>query len=176
MKNEVIKPYGTALWLFNKTNLTFKQIADFCGINMLEIAAIANGSLQNSVNDPVAIGQLTLEEIARCEKDQVSTPKLSSLPIDTSFGLKIRVKKYVPLARRRDKIGVIVWFAKTHPTVKRPKVAKLVGSTKKTVDAIFDGTYAKLSTIVPKDPVQSGFCNYAGLSEITGVQYDNAQK
>ena len=40
-----LMPKGTAVWLVDNTTLTFKQIADFCGLHELEIQAIADGDV-----------------------------------------------------------------------------------------------------------------------------------
>ena len=37
-----LMPKATAVWLIEKTALTFTQIADFCGMHPLEIQAIAD--------------------------------------------------------------------------------------------------------------------------------------
>ena len=71
------------------TTLTFKQIADFCELHELEIQAIADGDIAYNILgvSPVANGQLSEEEIKRCEADEkavlVATPleKLSLIHI-----------------------------------------------------------------------------------------------
>ena len=63
-----LMPKATAVWLIEKTALTFNQIAEFCGMHPLEVQAIADGEVAQSIigYDPVANGQLTQEEINRC--------------------------------------------------------------------------------------------------------------
>jgi hypothetical protein len=58
---------ATAVWLVDNTTLTFDQIADFCGLHVLEIKGIADGDVAQGIKglDPVANGQLTREEIER---------------------------------------------------------------------------------------------------------------
>lgn len=63
--------YSKAFWLLRHTGLTFRQIADFCQIDVLEVHAI-----ENMEHSPYKIGydlvyyqELTREEIARCEQD-----------------------------------------------------------------------------------------------------------
>ena len=36
-----LMPHATASWLVEQTSLTFEQIADFCGLHILEVQAIA---------------------------------------------------------------------------------------------------------------------------------------
>src|SRR5208337_2898851 len=64
-----LMPKATAVWLIEKTALTFTQIADFCGMHPLEVQAIADGEVAQGIvgYDPVANGQLTAEEIRRGE-------------------------------------------------------------------------------------------------------------
>ena len=56
-----LMPKATAVWLIEKTALTFTQIADFCGMHPLEVQAIADGEVAQGIvgYDPVANGQLT---------------------------------------------------------------------------------------------------------------------
>ena len=77
--NLPLMPKATAVWLVDNTKLTFKQIADFCGLHELEVQGIADGEVaQNIVGlDPIGNGQLTKEEIARCEGDPAERLKLN---------------------------------------------------------------------------------------------------
>ena len=74
-----LMPKATAVWLIEKTALTFTQIADFCGMHPLEVQAIADGEVAQGIvgYDPVANGQLTAEEIRRCEADPEMRLKLA---------------------------------------------------------------------------------------------------
>ena len=40
-----LMPKATAIWLVDNTALSFKQIADFCGMHELEIKGIADGEV-----------------------------------------------------------------------------------------------------------------------------------
>ena len=40
--NQPLMPKATAVWLIDNTTLTFKQIADFCGLHELEVKGIAD--------------------------------------------------------------------------------------------------------------------------------------
>lgn len=73
-----LMPKATAVWLIDKTSLSFEQIADFVGMHPLEIQAIADGEVAIGIvgHDPVASGQLTREEIARCEADPTARLRL----------------------------------------------------------------------------------------------------
>ena len=66
-----LMPKATAVWLVDNTSLTFKQIADFCGMHELEVKAIADGQTEKGIVgiDPIINGYLTREEILRCAQD-----------------------------------------------------------------------------------------------------------
>lgn len=66
-----LMPKATAVWLVENTTLSFEQIAEFCGMHLLEIQAIADGDVAFNIMglDPVLNGQLTAAEIKRCEQD-----------------------------------------------------------------------------------------------------------
>ena len=70
-----LMPKATAVWLVENTTLTFKQIGDFCELHELEVQAIADGDVAFNIVglNPVTAGQLTAEEIARCEKDAAAS-------------------------------------------------------------------------------------------------------
>ncbi len=72
-----LMPKATAVWLIEKTALTFTQIADFCGMHPLEVQAIADGEVAQGIvgYDPVANGQVTADEIRRCEADSNASPE-----------------------------------------------------------------------------------------------------
>ena len=69
--SQPMMPKATALWMIENTGLSFKQIADFCGLHELEVQALADGDVMGGMAplDPVMNEQLTWEEIRRCEAD-----------------------------------------------------------------------------------------------------------
>ena len=70
-----LMPKATAVWLIEKTALTFTQIADFCGMHPLEVQAIADGEVAQGIvgYDPVANGQVTRRRDPPCEADPDAT-------------------------------------------------------------------------------------------------------
>ena len=78
--NLPLMPKATAIWLIENTTLTFSQIADFCGIHILEVESLANGDMDSKMVgfDPIAASQLTTEEIKRCETDPTAKLQLKS--------------------------------------------------------------------------------------------------
>ena len=67
-----LMPKATAIWLVDNTSLSFRQIGDFCGMHELEIKGIADGEVGIGIKglNPITSGQLTKEEIEKCEKDE----------------------------------------------------------------------------------------------------------
>ncbi|HBT43355.1 MAG TPA: DUF1013 domain-containing protein, partial [Rhodospirillaceae bacterium] len=60
-----LMPKATAVWLVENTALTFRQIAEFCGLHELEVQAIADDEVAIGMQglDPVQAGELTQEEL-----------------------------------------------------------------------------------------------------------------
>ncbi len=69
--NHVLMPKATAVWLIENTALTFDQVSEFCGLHPLEVQSIADDETAIGMVgfDPIANGQLTKEEIDRCQAD-----------------------------------------------------------------------------------------------------------
>ena len=93
-----LMPKATAVWLIDKTALTFDQIADFCGMHPLEIQAIADGEVAQGINgyDPVANKQITVEDITRCEADPEARLKLMAAA--EAQAKKQKGGRYTPVA------------------------------------------------------------------------------
>ena len=98
-----LMPKATAVWLIEKTALTFTQIADFCGMHPLEVQAIADGEVAQGIvgYDPVANGQVTAEEIRRCEADP--EVRLRLMPTALPMPKRLRGSRYTPVAKRNDR-------------------------------------------------------------------------
>ena len=44
-----LMPKATAVWLVENTSLTFEQIAEFCGLHVLEVKGIADGDVAQGI-------------------------------------------------------------------------------------------------------------------------------
>src|SRR6187401_1258201 len=64
-------PHATASWLVENTSLSFSQIANFCGLHILEVQAIADDTAATKLTgrDPIRSGELTHEEIEKGQAD-----------------------------------------------------------------------------------------------------------
>lgn len=159
-----LMPKATAVWLVENTALSFEQIADFCGMHPLEVQGIADGEVSGGIRglDPVAGGQLTLDEIHRCEKDPAA--RLDIVATAKQYiGQKTKGSRYTPVARRQDKPDAIAWLVKHYPSMTDAQVAKLVGTTKNTIQAVRTKSHWNSSNIKPRDPVLLGLCSQTHL-------------
>ncbi|MEG8229766.1 DUF1013 domain-containing protein [Candidatus Rickettsia tasmanensis] len=162
-------PKATAMWLIENTSLTFKQIADFCGIHEFEIKGMADGEVAQSIKglNPIANGQLTLEEIERCSKDPNANLQISYSPADELMkNQKKQHAKYTPIARRQDKPDAIYWLLSNYPNIQDHQIIKLIGTTKITIDAIRTRSHWNMNSIRPRDPVLLGICSQIDLNKI----------
>lgn len=157
---------ATAVWLVENTTLTFKQIADFCGLHELEVQGIADGEVAVGMKgfDPVANNQLDTGEIRRAEADPAHKLKLKHNPSATGEE-KRRGPRYTPLSKRQDRPAAILWLVKFHPELADAQVAKLVGTTKPTIQSIRERTHWNIGNIQPIDPVALGLCKQGELDE-----------
>jgi uncharacterized protein len=159
-----LMPKATAVWLFENTTLTFEQIAEFCGLHPLEVKGIADGEVAVGIVgiDPVTTGQLTRQEIARCEGDKKSRLELlkSTVPLPKARPTGAR---YTPVSRRQDRPDAIAWLIKFHPEIGDAQIQKLLGTTKSTIAAVRDRAHWNSPNIKARDPVSLGICSQAEL-------------
>lgn len=161
---QILMPMATAVWLVDNTTLSFKQIADFCNLHEMEVQSIADGEFAASIigRDPIAFGQLAREEIEACQKD----PERELVALESNIAQRKSKKRYIPIAKRRDKPDAVAWIVKNHPEIPDSKVVKLIGTTKNTIEAIRSRTHANISAIQPKDPVLLGLCSQIELDNL----------
>ena len=154
MNNTPLMPMATAVWLVENTNLTFKQIANFCNMHEVEIQGIADGEVAKGIKayNPIIAGQLSREEIELSSKDKNRPLQITSSDIEITSDEK-KIKKYVPLSKRQDKPDSALWLIKQHNILKDSQIAKLVGITKNSVTSIRNKSYWNFNNLNPKDPV-----------------------
>jgi len=161
-----LMPKATAVWLVENTSLTFEQIAEFCGLHPLEIQAIADGEVATQMQglDPVANGQTTAEEIARCQADPHARLVLSPQAVAPQL-FRHKGPRYTPIAKRQDKPDAISYLIKSHPELSDAQISKLIGTTKPTIAAVRDRTHWNSPNIKPRHPVELGLCTLRELEE-----------
>jgi uncharacterized protein len=162
--NKPLMAKATAVWLVDNTTLSFKQIADFCGMHELEIQGIADGDVAPGVKgfDPVGNNQLDAIEIERGQKDPLYRMKIK-FNASAVGEEKRRGPRYTPLSKRQDRPASILWLVKFHPELSDGAIGKLVGTTKPTIQAIRERTHWNINNITPVDPVALGLCKQSEL-------------
>jgi len=155
---------ATAVWLVDNTTLTFRQVAEFCGMHELEVQGIADGDVATGVKgfDPVANNQLDAIEIERGQKDPLYKLKLK-FNASAVGEEKRRGPRYTPLSKRQDRPASILWLVKFHPELSDGAIGKLVGTTKPTIAAIRERTHWNINNITAIDPVALGLCKQSEL-------------
>ena len=159
-----LMPKATAVWLIEKTALTFTQIAEFCGMHPLEVQAIADGEVAQGIvgYDPVANNQLTAEEIRRCEAD--SNARLRLVPQANPIKQRSKGARYTPVAKRNDRPDAIAFVLRNFPQLSEAQVIKLLGTTKDTIQKVRERTHWNSANIKPRDPVILGLCTQTDLN------------
>ena len=160
-------PKATASWLIDNTSLSFKQISNFVDLHMLEIQAIADGEVSSGIlpRNPLENGELSKDEITRCEKNPDLDLKIkdSEIPVPEN---KTKGAKYTPLSKRADKPNGIYWFIKNLPELPDSKICKIIGTTKKTIQSIRDRTFWNIQNIRAQNPFELGLCSKEDIDKI----------
>src|SRR5690606_31019907 len=160
-----LMPKATAVWLVENTSLSFEQIAEFCGLHVLEVKGIADGDVAQGIKgmDPVTSNQLTREEIATAEKDPGHKLALAEAKVQIPETTTKRGPRYTPVSRRHDRPNAVLWLLRNHPELKTSQIMRLVGTTKPTIAQIKDRTHWNSPNLQPQDPVTLGLCSQTDL-------------
>lgn len=157
-----LMPHATAAWLVENSSLTFDQIADFCGLHILEVQAIADDTAATKLTgrDPIRSGELTHEEIAKGQDDPDYRLEIQKVPDQVR---RTKGPRYTPLSKRQDKPDGIAWLVRNHPELSDGQIGRLIGTTRTTIGAIRDRTHWNMANITPKDPVTLGLTSQREL-------------
>ncbi len=160
-----LMPHATAAWLVDNTALGFPQIAEFCGLHILEVQAMADETAGSKYTgrDPVQAGELTMEEIEKGQADEDYVLQMSKGPEQIR---RTKGPRYTPVSKRQDKPDGIAWLLRNHPEISDGAICKLIGTTRNTINAIRDRTHWNIAEIQPKDPVTLGLCSQRELDAI----------
>ncbi|WP_298173623.1 DUF1013 domain-containing protein [Novosphingobium sp.] len=160
-----LMPHATASWLVDNTALTFEQIAEFCGLHILEVQAMADdlAGAKYTGRDPVHSGELTQSEIERGQSNSEYRLRMQKAPISVS---RTKGPRYTPVSKRQDKPDGIAWILRHHPEISDAQIGKLIGTTRNTIAAIRDRSHWNISNINPKDPVTLGLCSQRELDAL----------
>ena len=158
---------ATAVWLVENTSLTFAQIAKFCGLHELEVQGLADGDVAAGIlgQNPILSGQLSHEEIARCEKKSEANLILTQGAASRVKGTE-KKSKYTPIARRQDKPDGIFYLLKYYPEITNAQIKKLVGTTDKMIDSIRSRAHWNMKNIKSRDVVLLGLCSQSQFNDV----------
>ncbi|MDR3515840.1 MAG: DUF1013 domain-containing protein [Azospirillaceae bacterium] len=161
-----LMPKATAVWLVEHTSLSFEQIAAFCGLHPLEVQAIADDEVAIGMVglDPVANGQLSQEEIVRCEADPLQRLRMSVQDLPPPMA-RSKGPRYTPVTKRGDKPDAVVYLLKNYPELSDAQICRLIGTTKPTIASVRDKSHWNAANIKPSNPVLLGLCTQRELDE-----------
>jgi hypothetical protein len=155
-------PHATASWLVDETALSFEQIAEFCGLHILEVQAIADDTATSKLTgrDPVRAHEVTQEEIDRAQADPDYRMTMIKGPDQIR---RTKGPRYTPVSKRQDKPDGIAWIIRNHPEITDGQIGLLIGTTRTTIAAIRDRSHWNIQNITPKDPVTLGLTTQRDL-------------
>jgi hypothetical protein len=161
----LLMPKATAVWMVENTTLSFQQIADFCGLHPLEVQGIADGEVAIGIVglDPMTNGQLTKEEIERCQKDPEARLRMLKQNIPQPLP-RTKGPRYTPVSKRQDKPNAVMWLLRHHPELGDAQIARLIGTTKDTIAKVRDRSHWNSPNLKPQDPVLLGLCTQTDLN------------
>ena len=160
-----LMPHATATWLIDNTSLGFTQIAEFCGLHILEVQAMADdlAGSKYTGRDPVHSGELTQAEIERGQEDPGYSLKMQKAPVEVT---RTQGPRYTPVSKRQDKPDGIAWILRNHPEMSDAQISKLIGTTRNTIGAIRERSHWNIQNIQAKDPVTLGLCSQRELDAV----------
>src|SRR4028119_113 len=124
-------PHATASWLVENSSLTFEQIAEFCGLHILEVQAIADDTAATKLTgrDPIRAGERTHQEIEKGQEGPEQPRKKTKEPDPVR---RTKGPRYTPVSKRQDKPDGIAWIIRNHPAATEGQIGKLIGQTRTT--------------------------------------------
>lgn len=159
-------PKSTALWLIENTALTFEQIAEFCGLHELEVKNIADAETQKMQGlDPILNGQLTREDIKKCEEDPNARLTLLESIVNAQNAQNKKGIGYTPKLHRQNRLGGIMWILKNCPELSDGQIARLMRSTNPTVASVRNKTHKNYADIQVQNPIVLGLISESALHD-----------
>ena len=159
-------PKSTALWLIENTALTFEQIAEFCGLHELEVKNIADAETQKMQGlDPILNGQLTREDIKKCEEDPNARLTLLETIVNAQNAQNKKGIGYTPKLHRQNRLGGIMWILKNCPELSDGQIARLMRSTNPTVASVRNKTHKNYADIQVQNPIVLGLISESALHD-----------
>ena len=176
--SDILMPKATAVWLVDNTSLSFEQIADFCGLHPLEVKGIADGEVARDIRgaDPIANGQLSREELDKAQSDPNHRMRAQKSRHAELLKPSKKAPRYTPVSRRQDRPDAIAWFVRNHPEITDAQIAKILGTTKATIESVRSRTHWNSANIKPVDPVSLGLVSQLELDAVVRKAADKKAK
>lgn len=167
-----LMPHATATWLVDNTGLSFEQIAEFCGLHILEVQAMADdlAGSKYTGRDPLHSGELTQAEIEKGQADPGYSLVMQKAPVEVT---RTKGPRYTPVSKRQDKPDGIAWLLRNHPEISDAQISKLIGTTRNTINAIRERSHWNIQNIQAKDPVTLGLCSQRELDAVVAKAAKN---
>jgi hypothetical protein len=160
----LLMPKATAVWLIENTALTFEQVAEFTGLHVIEVQALADEEVGKGIvgRNPLDHFELTPEELEKAIADSTYMMRHARTDLPS---VKVRSKgpKYTPVSKRGDKPDAIAYLLKHHPEITDAQMCKLIGTTKPTIQSVRERSHPNSQNIKPRHPVDLGLCSYTEL-------------
>ena len=170
--NLPLMPKATAVWLIEKTALTFTQIAEFCGMHPLEVQAIADGEVAPGYRG-LRPGRQPADHRRGYRIAARKAPMRSLKLMAPANPSKVkRGARYTPVAKRNDRPDAIAFVLRNFPQLSEAQVIKLLGTTKDTIQKVRERTHWNSANIKPRDPVILGLCSQTDLNGYVSAAND----
>ena len=158
-----LMPHATAAWLVENSSLTFEQIAEFCGLHILEVQAIADDTAATKLTgrDPIRAGELTHEEIEKGQADPDYALKMHKAPdpVRAHQGPALHAGLQAPGQARRNRLD----HQEPSRSHRRPDQPADRHHAHDHFGAIRDRSHWNMANITPKDPVTLGLTSQREL-------------
>ncbi|AHX11421.1 hypothetical protein NHE_0479 [Neorickettsia helminthoeca str. Oregon] len=163
MSSSPLMRKAVAVWLVDKTALTFEQIAQACGLHVLEVEGIADGTVAQGLIgcDPRITGEVEQRDIEECENDPNKRLIIKSI-VDKK---KKKGRGYTPVVKRRVKSDASLWLINNYPELSDSQIVSLIGTTAKIVKSIREKTYWNYDNLKPRDPLLFNLCSQEDLDD-----------
>ena len=139
---------------------------------------IADGEVARDIRgaDPIANGQLSRDELDAAEKNPNYRMKAQKSRHAELLKPVKKAPRYTPVSRRQDRPDAIAWFIRNHPEVQDSQIARLLGTTKATIDQVRNRTHWNSPNIKPVDPVTLGLATQLELDALVRKAADKKTK
>ena len=132
----------------------------------LEVKNIADAESNKMQGlNPIINGQVTREDIEKCEADPNARLTLREAIVEAQKQQNKRGVGYTPKLHRQNRLGGILWIVKNYPELTDGQIARLMRSTNPTVKSIREKVHKSYSLIQIQSPIVLGLVSESALHE-----------